>query len=241
MYRAKDYREKAWSSLKGIWGVIVVTQLIYLLIALACDGLSRYYIGALAVILLTGPLEVGINKISLNVVRKENVEVVTLFDGFKDYSRAVVLWITNQILTFLWSLLFIIPGIIKSLSYSMSYFILLDNPGMSANDARKKSMEMMDGNKWRLFCLEFSYIGWFLLSALTLGILSLWVMPSMRTATAFFYQSLLPEVQVENDSEEIDLDKDVFNSDVVVDNDNVPVVDDIVWKDEEENKDDITF
>ena len=83
MYRAKDYREKAWSSLKGIWGVIVVTQLIYLLIALACDGLSRYYIGALAVILLTGPLEVGINKISLNVVRKENVEVVTLFDGFK--------------------------------------------------------------------------------------------------------------------------------------------------------------
>ncbi|MBD5086242.1 MAG: DUF975 family protein [Clostridiales bacterium] len=240
MYRAKDYRQQAWSSLKGKWSVIVVTQLIYLLIVAACDGLSRYYIGALAVILLTGPLEVGINKISLNVVRSENVEIVTLFDGFKDYTRAVVLWITNQIFTFLWTLLFIIPGIIKSLSYSMSYFILLDNPEMSANDARKKSMEMMDGNKWRLFCLELSYIGWMLLSVLTLGILYLWVMPSMRTATAYFYQSLLPEVKIENDSDEIDLDKDIFDNDVVVDNDNVQKVDDIVWKDEEKS-DDITF
>ena len=240
MYRAKDYRQQAWSSLKGKWSVIVVTQLIYLLIVAACDGLSRYYIGALAVILLTGPLEVGINKISLNVVRSENVEIVTLFDGFKDYTRAVVLWITNQIFTFLWTLLFIIPGIIKSLSYSMSYFILLDKPEMSANDARKKSMEMMDGNKWRLFCLELSYIGWMLLSVLTLGILYLWVMPSMRTATAYFYQSLLPEVKIENDSDEIDLDKDIFDNDVVVDNDNVQKVDDIVWKDEEKS-DDITF
>lgn len=240
MYRAKDYRQQAWSSLKGKWGIIVVTQLIYLLISLACDGLSRYYIGALAVILLTGPLEVGINKISLNVVRGENVEVVTLFDGFKDFSRAVVLWITNQILTFLWTLLFIIPGIIKSLSYSMSYFILLDNPQMSPNDARKKSMEMMDGNKWRLFCLGLSYIGWAILSILTAGILYLWVLPSMRTAMAFFYQSLLPEVKVEDDSEEIDLDRDVFDNDVVVDNESAPVVDNIVWKDEEKS-DDITF
>ncbi|MBD5100540.1 MAG: DUF975 family protein [Clostridiales bacterium] len=235
MYRAKDYRQQAWSSLKGKWGIIVVTQLIYLLISLACDGLSRYYIGALAVILLTGPLEVGINKISLNVVRNENIEIVTLFDGFKDFTRAVVLWITNQILTFLWTLLFIIPGIIKSLSYSMSYFILLDNPQMSPNDARKKSMEMMDGNKWRLFCLGLSYIGWAILSILTAGILYLWVLPSMRTAMAFFYQSLLPEVKVEDDSEEIDLDRDVFDSDVVIENDN-----NIVWKDEEKS-DDITF
>lgn len=241
MYSAKDYRQKAWSSLRDKWGIIVGTQLIYLVIMAACSGLSRYYIGAVAMILLGGPMELGINKISLNVVREEKVEVATLFDGFKDFTRSLVLYITNNLLIFLWSLLLFIPGIIKTYAYSMSYFILLDNPEMSANDARKKSMEMMQGNKWRLFCLQFSYIGWVLLSVLTLGILDLWVMPSMRTATAFFYQSLLPEVEMENDGVDTsDLDADVFDSDVVVDNENIPFVDDVVWKDEDKN-DDITF
>ncbi|MDE7078741.1 MAG: DUF975 family protein [Clostridia bacterium] len=234
MYRAKDYRQKAWSSLRDKWGVIVVTQLIYTVIMAALGALSRYYIGALAVLLLEGPLELGANKISLNVVRDEKVEVSTLFDGFKDYTRSLVLFITNNIFIFLWSLLLFIPGVIKAYSYSMSYFILLDNPEMSANDARKKSIEMMKGNKWRLFCLQLSYIGWSILSAITLGILSLWVVPSLRTATAFFYQSLLPEVEEENDGVDV---TDAFDSDVVVDNDNAPFVDDVVWKDEEKTDD----
>ncbi|MDE5990385.1 MAG: DUF975 family protein [Clostridia bacterium] len=234
MYRAKDYRQKAWSSLRDKWGVIVVTQLIYTVIMAALGALSRYYIGALAVLLLEGPLELGANKISLNVVRDEKVEVSTLFDGFKDYTRSLILFITNNIFIFLWSLLLFIPGVIKAYSYSMSYFILLDNPEMSANDARKKSIEMMKGNKWRLFCLQLSYIGWSILSAITLGILSLWVVPSLRTATAFFYQSLLPEVEEENDGVDV---MDAFDSDVVVDNDNAPFVDDVVWKDEEKTDD----
>ncbi|MDE6758285.1 MAG: DUF975 family protein [Clostridia bacterium] len=234
MYRAKDYRQKAWSSLRDKWGVIVVTQLIYTVIMAALGALSRYYIGALAVLLLEGPLELGANKISLNVVRDEKVEVSTLFDGFKDYTRSLILFITNNIFIFLWSLLLFIPGVIKAYSYSMSYFILLDNPEMSANDARKKSIEMMKGNKWRLFCLQLSYIGWSILSAITLGILSLWVVPSLRTATAFFYQSLLPEVEEENDGVDV---TDAFDSDIVVDNDNAPFVDDVVWKDEEKTDD----
>ena len=242
MYTAKDYRQKAWGSLRDKWGVIVVTQLIYLVITAACSALSRWVIGAIAMLLVMGPLELGINKISLNVVREEKIEVVTLFDGFKDYTRALVLTITNNILIFLWSLLLFIPGIIKTYSYSMSYFILLDNPEMSANDARKKSMEMMQGNKWRLFCLQFSYIGWALLSVLTFGILSLWVVPSERTATAYFYQSLLPEDEMnyqETDSVDLDSDLDtkVFDSDVVVDNENVPFADDVVWKNEDEDDD----
>lgn len=195
MYRARDYRKQAWASLRGKWGVVVVCQLIFLAISAAASALSYYYIGAIALVLLSGPLELGINKISLNVVRGEEIRVEMLFDGFKDFARSVVLWITNNIFIFLWSLLLIIPGIIKTYAYSMSYFILLDNPEMSANDARKRSMELMQGNKWRLFCLQISYIGWAILSVLTFEILSLWVLPSMRTAEAYFYQSLLPEEQ----------------------------------------------
>ena len=72
----------------------------------------------------------------------------------------------------------------------MSYYILKDNPGMDANEARKASIEMMKGHKWQLFCLEFSFIGWIILSILTFGILTLWVGPYMETAKAAFYEEL---------------------------------------------------
>ncbi|MDE7216455.1 MAG: DUF975 family protein, partial [Clostridia bacterium] len=158
------------------------------------------------------------------------------FDGFKYFARSLVLYITNNILIALWSLLFVIPGVIKYCSYSMSYFILLDNPEMSANDARKKSMEMMDGNKWRYFCLQLSYIGWGLLCVLTFGILTLWVSPSMRTATAFFYQSLLPEVDIDEKVDTSDLDSDVIDSDTV-NNDDIPFIVDAPSNSEDETND----
>ena len=95
----------------------------------------------------------------------------------------------------LWSLLFVIPGIIATYSYSMSFYILRDNPDMDANAARKASIEMMKGNKWKLFCLELSFIGWMLLSMLTFGILLLWVGPYMETAKAAFYEELKAKQQ----------------------------------------------
>ena len=191
--RAKDFRQSAWQSLKGKWGVCVLAFLIYDVISGALGALSRYGVGAVAIILIEGPLLIGQSKISLKVARGENAEVGMLFDGFKDFARAFVLHLINTIFIVLWTLLLIIPGIIKSYAYSMSYYILLDDPNISANDARKKSMEMMKGNKWRLFCLQFSFIGWILLSILTLGILLFWVSPYMQVAQAKFYLSLLPE------------------------------------------------
>ena len=74
--------------------------------------------------------------------------------------------------------------------YAMTYYILNDNPEMSANDAITRSREMMDGHKWQLFCLRFSFIGWYLLSALTFGILLIVVMPYMQAAEAEFYEKL---------------------------------------------------
>jgi hypothetical protein len=71
---------------------------------------------------------------------------------------------------------------------------------MPANEARKLSMAMMEGNKWRLFCLHFSFIGWFILCGLTLGILTFWVTPYVNAAEAAFYQSLLNQAPVYNDA-----------------------------------------
>ena len=115
--KAKDIRQFAWQSLSGKWGVCVVIFLIYDLIMGACSGLSMYVIGAVALLLVTGPLTLGTAKVSLQVVKGEKPEIATLFDGFKDFTRTVVLAITNELLIFAWSLIFIIPGIIKSYAY----------------------------------------------------------------------------------------------------------------------------
>ena len=102
------------------------------------------------------------------------------------FEHAFVLALLETVYLFLWSLL-IIPAFIKPYSYAMSFFIQKDNPDMTANECITESRRIMDGNKWKLFCLEFSYIGWVILCILTLGILSFWVSPKMNQAKYLFY------------------------------------------------------
>jgi uncharacterized membrane protein len=78
----------------------------------------------------------------------------------------------------------------------MSYYVMAENPEMSGEDARRESIMMMDGNKMRLFCLQLSFIGWYLLSALTLGILLFWVVPYVQAATAAFYEEINPRINI---------------------------------------------
>lgn len=195
MLLARDFRQEAWNKLKGKWGTMVLAYLIYGLIIGACSFIPA--VGSIASLVLTGPLTLGFVMLTVAVIRGGAVEFKTLFSGFSSFAKSFVLYLTNAILTALWSLLFVIPGIVKSYSYSMSYYIMLDNPELSANEARKASMRMMNGNKWRLFCLDLSFIGWILLSMLTFGILLFWVVPYVQTAHAAFYESLR-EKPVEN-------------------------------------------
>ena len=209
MLRAKDFRQRAWEHLGGnwvgrTWGIFALVTLVYSAIVGACGGLFIAAVGIAAMIIVSGPLELGLVIISTNVVRGTRIEFENLFDGFKNMGNAIVLWLLNNIFIALWSLLFLIPGIIKKYSYSMSFFILRDNPTMSQSDARRASMAMMRGNKWRLFCLDFSFIGWLILCGLTCGILSFWVNPYMQTAHAEFYQSLLDESATANNVPQIE-------------------------------------
>lgn len=111
----------------------------------------------------------------------------------KQYWRNLAgILLVNLFIT-LWTLLFIIPGIIKSLAYAMTPYILRDNPELGPNEARLKSIEMMRGHKWKLFGLELSFIGWILLATLSLGIGFIWLSPYMATANAAFYCNLKEE------------------------------------------------
>ena len=110
-----------------------------------------------------------------------------LLSGFKSFPRSLSVNILVNLYIFLWSLLFGIPGIIKTYSYSMAYYIAMDNPNLSANECVTLSKHMMYGNKWKLFVLHLHYIGWYVLSMFTFGILLFWIIPKIEFAQYLFY------------------------------------------------------
>ena len=185
---AKDFRNSAWNALRGQWGKLAVIALVYMALTGICSSAGGA--SSLALIIVEGPLLLGFYGICFSVLDGKSFDLGNLFDGFKNFSNALVLHLLNTIFIALWSLLFIIPGIVKSYSYSMSYYIMLENPQMRPNAARVASMQLMDGNKGRLFCLHLSFIGWYLLGLLTFGILYLWIIPYVNTATAVFYRQI---------------------------------------------------
>lgn len=183
-----ELKALAREKLKGNWGMAILAAFIMALLTSVFQFIP--YIGAIISIIIIGPLTLGMTKFFLRLIRKEELDLEILFEGFKNFERAFLLQILMQIFVFLWALLFIIPGIIAGYRYSMAFCILSDNPEMSAMEALKKSKKMMDGFKWKLFTLQLSFIGWAILCILTCGIGFLWLTPYITTSTMEFYQNL---------------------------------------------------
>ena len=116
-----------------------------------------------AIILVAGAAKLGYAVFNLNIVDHKKADLTDLFSQFNRFGTGFVMNFLVGIFTFLWSLLFLVPGIIKSYSYAMTPYILAENPHMTANEAITESRRVMNGNKWRLFCMHFSFIGWHLL------------------------------------------------------------------------------
>lgn len=202
---ARETRKKAWAALNNQWGNAVLCFLLYSIL------ISAATFTVLGTLLCGGPLTLGFQSFGLDVADGKNPSATTIFNGFNRLTQSILLFIGNAIYTALWSLLFVIPGIIKTLSYSMSYYILKENPDMTSATARRKSMEIMRGNKGRLFCLNLSFIGWVLLSVLTFGILMFWIAPYMQVAMAEFYRSICPKKEAATDAfVNVGMDGDVF-------------------------------
>ena len=160
--------------------------------ALVLNGLVivSAIIGAVFSIFVTNAVTVGVSNYFIkNTDSKPSF--ADAFSGFKvKYGRNIGTLLLAGIKTVLWTLLFIIPGIIKTYEYAIIPYILADDPEISSKDAFKKANQMMKGNKWRLFKLEFSFIGWFLLCVLTLGLGTFFLIPYINAATAEFYVEL---------------------------------------------------
>ncbi|MBQ8540874.1 MAG: DUF975 family protein [Clostridia bacterium] len=166
----------------GVLGtVLVVVVLVVLVIAVAYFILSSF-------------VQVGYAKFNLNVIDGKPLSLDTLFAYVSDWKRTALanLWQTIYIL--LWSCLFIVPGIVASYSYAMTKYILAEDSTVSPEEAIARSKELMAGNKWRLCCLHFSFLGWAILAGLTFGIGNLWLTPYRHAAEADFYRNITEAV-----------------------------------------------
>jgi uncharacterized membrane protein len=149
-----------------------------------------YVVVSIMSIAISGPFYLGFAGYFLKRIRQERIGTKNIFDGFKHFSRGFCLGTAMSFFTFLWTLLLLIPGIVKSLSYGMAFFILADNPDMKARQALQESCRIMKGRRWQLFRLYFSFTGWALLGIFTLGIGYFWLSPYIYMGIANFYESL---------------------------------------------------
>lgn len=141
-----------------------------------------------------GAVTLGYVKFNLSLVDRKPATFAQLFSEFHRLGAGIAMQLLRAIYTFLWMLLFVFPGIYAAYGYAMTPYILAENPEMSANEAITKSKELMNGNRWRLFCLEISFIGWSLLCVLlTLGIGVFWLKPYMEASFAAFYREISAE------------------------------------------------
>ena len=215
--RARDYREIARRNLTGKWGVAILAALLAMILGgLLADGsmtlelrlseettytIPHYFswiVGTLGIgfvlgiirFIVGGVVRLGYATFLLKQHDGQDADPEDLLGHFNHFGDGFILDLLTAIYTFLWMLLLIIPGIIAAYSYSMAPFIMVENPGMSPSEAITASKQLMDGHKWELFCLDFSFIGWILLGALTFGIGSLFVTPYMNAAYAAFYRQI---------------------------------------------------
>ncbi|MBF1520782.1 MAG: DUF975 family protein [Prevotella salivae] len=194
-----NYKNRALSALENKWGNFVAITFVYGFIIGITQILSGdkdspaiLHLIGLVLFILALPLTWGFQTLFLGAVRGGEATAKDMFEGYNKelFSRVLTTTLLYYVYVFLWSLLLLIPGCIKSYSYAMTPYILKDNPEMKNNAAIEESMRMMDGHKLELFLLDLSFIGWAILSILTCCIGFLWLVPYMNMARVNFYEDL---------------------------------------------------
>ena len=140
--------------------------------------------------ILGGTVELGYAKFLLKQYDRKELQFSDLFSQFERFGTGFAQKFLRTLYSCLWALLLVIPGIVKGLSYAMTPFILEEHPEMTASEAIKASMKLMDGHKMDLFILGLTFIGWEILACLTMGIGFLFLNPYMNAAYAAFYRNI---------------------------------------------------
>lgn len=192
-----ELKSRAKEQLRGKWAIAVGTVLVANIILevdvgykvaskLGIEGLS--YSLDLIALLLGGVISVGLCRFLLDMATKRREpRFDTLFSSFNIYLKTLGLNILITLAVLAGTLLFIVPGIIVSLMFSQAFYILSEDPSKSITQCINESVNLMSGHKWELFYLNLTFIGWWLLSLVTLGIAALWVAPYQKLTEANYY------------------------------------------------------
>ncbi|ANC78884.1 hypothetical protein ABE65_019595 [Fictibacillus phosphorivorans] len=217
----KEIKQQARLQLKGQWGTaafftLLFSSIFYLIPLIIevnlsggwsawlnqpADELNGPTTSTFIITLVLLPLYIGYLWTFLSLIRTgEKINVSSLFQAFSEISTYIKIlgtYLVMMVYLILWSLLLLIPGIIKAFSYSQTYFVLKDHPDIGINAAIKKSRKLMDGYKWKFFVLQLSFLGWGILCILSLGIGFFWLAPYMSASYAAFYNNLVNKHQAE--------------------------------------------
>ncbi|MGG0654931.1 DUF975 family protein [Rummeliibacillus pycnus] len=211
--KISEIKRQSLQSLKGNWGLVVLLSFILFIMyfifpiiveILLSGGFNEWFnqedttttqdIVNIFITILQIPLSIGVCWFYLSLVRDNNPKISNIFSIYsngKTSIKVIGATILQGIFVFLWSLLLIIPGIIKSISYSQTFYILRDHPEYTILEAISESRRKMVGLKWKYFLLGLSFIGWGILCLLTLGIGFLWLTPYISTSMATFYKQVI--------------------------------------------------
>ena len=195
-----ELKANAKEQLRGKWAVAIGTVLVANILI---DSDVMYKVSekfgliglsiscSLISLFLGGVISVGLCKFLLDMTTKrEEPRFENLFSQFTIYLKTLGLNILITLSVCIGTILFIVPGIIVGLMFSQSYYILSEDPSKSITQCIKESVDMMNGHKWDLFYLELTFIGWWLLTAITVGIAGLWVAPYVKVTETNFYLSI---------------------------------------------------
>jgi uncharacterized membrane protein len=206
-------RSDARKALSGKWGLVAATMFVYILISGMIQTVP--ILGPFIIFLLTGAFTLGQTMFFLAIARNDNPKLELIFSGFNEFGKALAAYLLLLVVLLFWTLLLIIPGIIMGLAYSMTFFIIADEPEISVWDAMKKSKVMMEGYKVQLMLLILIFFGWtllasifvalfgsllfssfiglILLTVITFGTIILWLIPYMQVSIAKFYDEVKNE------------------------------------------------
>ncbi|MBR5329691.1 MAG: DUF975 family protein [Firmicutes bacterium] len=220
-YSRKDLKQAAKNDLSGRWGLAIGAALLAMIVPSVILSIPSSILSTMSsmmmelgdveqgalysalgtvfstifTILVLGPLSFGYYAFTLRFSRREEVTATLPYRVFTSgvFGRYALAFFMMNLFITLWSLLFLIPGIVKSYSYYLTAFLLNDHPEMGWKEAINESKRMMNGHKMELFMLHLSFLGWIILSIFTLGILLIYVVPYMQQAEANFYRALREE------------------------------------------------
>jgi len=178
-------------SLKDKWGPAIGTYLIYMILTSGIQGSSGISpLPGLISLIIAGPLALGSAYFALSIARNQEARIEQLFKGFNTFGTSLVAYLLILIYVVLFLILLIVPGIIKAISYSMTFYIIADDNSIKAADAMEQSKNMMEGHKMKFFNLCLNFLGLGLLCILTLGIGFLWLIPFIHVTVAKFYDDI---------------------------------------------------